>query len=167
MDGSAYNAPPHHRVPQRSAWRFFPLGVVLVLTLVAVANGVMIYFAESTFPGEAVKDDFALNNDYTRILAAQKAQNALGWRLDIGAEAGVPVLRLAGPDGKPLAGLAVSAVAARALGPRLAAALRFAETAPGVYRADRALSERGNWDIDVLAAGGGGTVREVLHLLIP
>ncbi len=166
MDGSGYNPMPSLPA-QRSGWRFFPLAVVLCLLLVAVANGVLIYYAEATFPGEAISHQFTLANNYGRVLAAEKAQQALGWRISATLDGHVPVVRIAGREGGPLANLVVRAIAARPLGPEQRTRLSFIETTRGAYRADLALNEPGNWDLVVLARGPGGTVHEVLHLMVP
>jgi nitrogen fixation protein FixH len=166
MDGSGYNPVPSLPA-QRSGWRFFPLAVVLCLLLVAIANGVLIYYAETTFPGEAISHQFTLANSYGRVLAAEKAQQALGWRLSASLDGRVPVVRIAGHDGSPLANLAVRAIAERPLGPEQRTRLSFNETTPGLYRADLALHEPGNWNLVVQARDAGGTVHEVLHLLVP
>lgn len=166
MDGSGYDPVPPPAT-QRSSWRFFPLAVVLTLFLVAVANGVMIYYAESTFPGEATSGEFSLANNYGRVLLAEKAQQVLGWRLSAALDGHVPVVTVTGRDGAPLANLVVRAIAARPLGPERRTQLSFIETTPGAYRADLALNEPGRWDLVVLARGAGDTVHEVLHLLVP
>lgn len=166
MDGSGYN-PLTPAPEQRSAWRFFPLGVVLCLFLVAVANGVMIYYAESTFPGEAITDEFTLANNYDRVFAAEKAEAALGWNITATLDGGVAVLRVQGRDKAPLADLVVRAIAERPMGPEHRTPMQFTQPTPGTYRADTALTEAGNWKLVVLAKGAGGTVHEVFNLLVP
>ncbi len=166
MDGSGYNPAPHDTTA-RSAWRFFPVAVALTLLVVAIVNGVMIYYAESTFPGEAIHNEFALANRYGRVLAAEKAQRALGWQVTPALQGRVPVLHIAARSRAPLADLVVRGFAERPLGPEHRTSLQFNQTAPGTYRADTALDEPGNWTLVVFARGAGGAVHEVFHLLVP
>ncbi len=166
MDGSGYNPLPQAPAP-RSAWRFFPLGVVLSLLAVAIVNGIMIYYAESTFPGQAISHEFTLANDYGQVLAAEKAQQALGWKLTASLDGHVPVLRIVGRGQAPLAGLVVRAIAERPLGPEHRTSMQFREIAPATYRADTALAEPGNWQLVVMARNAGGTVHEAFRLLVP
>lgn len=171
MDGSGYNPMPpgsgHPAEAERSAWRFFPVGVALTLLVVAIVNGVMIYYAESTFPGEAIHNEFALANRYGQVLAAEKAQRALGWHVGVSLDGRVPLLHITGRDGAPLADLVVRGFAERPLGPQHRTSLQFNQTAPGTYRADTMLDQPGNWTLVVLARGAGSTVHEVFHLLLP
>ena len=166
MDGSDYNPIP--AAPQeRSAWRFFPLAVVLTLTVVAIVNGIMIYYAESTFPGEAITNEFALANNYAKVLDAEKAEKALGWRLAASLDGRAPVLHIVGSNGTPLANLVLRGIATRPLGPEHRTPLQFREVAPGTYHADLALSEPGNWELVVRATNPAGEINKVFHLLVP
>jgi nitrogen fixation protein FixH len=127
-------------------WRRFPLWLGLAMAAVFAVNGLMVYTAVVSFPGEAGTDGFDLGNRYDAVLAADAAQRSLGWSVQAAAEAGRPVIRLAAPAG-PLAGAVLTGSAERPVGPREMRVLDFRETAPGRYEAASPLPGAGQWDL--------------------
>lgn len=54
--------------------------------LMFAVNGVFLYHAITSFPGEDVKKSYVQGLDYNRTLSARKAQRALGWNAQAGFE---------------------------------------------------------------------------------
>ena len=99
-------------------WWWFPFALVGALLGVVAVNGVMVYDAVSTFPGEAGQDGFDLSNAYDRVLAIAAEQAALGWHIGIEADGGRhAVLQATDSAGLGLEHATVAAQAERPLGP--------------------------------------------------
>ncbi len=154
--------------PRRLGWGWFPWTVALGLLFVMVVNGGMMWAALSTFPGTAGSDGFDLSNHYDRVLDQVAQQAALGWSVQasVGADAH-PLIALTGPRGKPLVGARIAAKAERPIGPADATALIFQAMGDGHYRAARALSVRGQWDLLISADLDGKTVNTTRRVIVP
>jgi nitrogen fixation protein FixH len=155
MTSTAPNATNARRAEMRSPWRFFPYASVAALGLVVVVNGYMAWSALSTFPGNAVVDDFGTSNRYDKVLETAERQAALGWVVTATLEGGRPVLRLAGHDGAPLTRATVTATVQRPLGPPEQSNPVFADQGGGLYRSDVALPEQGQWELRLRIEQGG------------
>ncbi len=133
-------------------------------TVVSV-NLVMAFFATGTFPGLVVKNSYVASQNYNRALAETRAQAATGWRMAIGAEAGIVAVTLEDRDGTPLGRLAVTAAVGRPSTTQQDRIVDLVET-PAGYRATEALAP-GQWEVavevredDVLVFAG----RERIHV---
>lgn len=145
-------------LPQRSVWRLFPWFAAAAMAVVWAVNGIMVYSALHTFPGNAGDDGFDLSNHYNIVLDHMDHQAALGWAVTIGADqAGHPSFVLMERSGAPLTGAAVEASAERPVGEALARPVRFAETAPGQYVAADVLTPKGQWDLRLSIKAHGET----------
>ncbi len=131
----------------KTAWRWFPAGMIAAMAVVFAINGTMIYDAVTTFPGQAGQDGFDLSNEYQRVLATARQQAALGWQVEAGVTAArTPVLRLTGRNGTPLQDVAIDARAERPVGPEDTTVLTFRAKGDGRFLADTTLFS-GQWDI--------------------
>jgi nitrogen fixation protein FixH len=141
----------------RSAWRFFPLGVIGAMALVVAVNAGMVYAALHSFPGAAEGDEgFALSNHYDVVLERAQREAALGWTVAAQAdEAGRAVVTLADRMGAALRGATVGATAERPLGAPEARALTFHEVRLGTYVADAVLPMKGQWELTLTASEQG------------
>ena len=137
----------------KSAWRFFPLAVALALTFVAAVNTYMIVNAMRTFPGE-VANGYEISNVYNRIIVAEQAQVALGWKVVLFGNNGHLAVRIAGADGRPLQGLTLTAKARRPVGPENITALTFADDGGGHWLSARPL-DLGQWLVDLTVTAPG------------
>lgn len=136
------------------------LFVGIMLAIVAV-NGVMVYFATSTFPGLDTDKAYVNGLAYNETLKEAAASEALGWRAVTGvATDGKLTLDLSGPDGAPLAGLALTGAMVRPATTRLDHKLTFGADPlkEGRYVADQAFPAAGLWEVRVAARAGDGTV---------
>jgi len=127
-----------------------------------VVNGIFLFYAIKTFPGEDVKKSYVQGLDYNRTLAQRAAQSELGWHAEIGMNG--PHLEIRIIDS---AGAGVSGHEVRVLVRRLATTSDDREllTMPqggGVYMADVSALAPGQWEIiaDVNEPDGGATLFE-------
>ena len=102
-----------------------PWAVAGSLGLVMVVNAGLVWWALSTFPGQAGGDGFDLSNDYDRLLGVAEKQAALGWSMAATLRDGRPVLAFVDRAGQPIADLAIIADAERPLGPPKTKKLHF------------------------------------------
>lgn len=152
----------------RSAWRYFPLAVIVSMAVVIAVNAGMVYAALYSFPGAAGGDEgFALSNHYDTVLAQAQHEAALGWTVAAQTDnAGRPVVTLANRDGAPLHGASVTATAERPLGAPQTRALAFRETAVGRYEADAALPMQGQWELTLTASSDGQTMAVTRRVIV-
>ncbi|HVZ08155.1 FixH family protein [Rhodopila sp.] len=137
-----------------SAWRWFPAGLIASLGIVIAVNGVMIFDALKTFPGEAGTDGFDLSNQYGRVIAAERQQAALGWHVETGVDQQRrPVVLVTDRDGQALAGAAVEAAAERPVGPEDYTRLALRDLGGGRLQSDTHLFS-GQWDLLVTVRSG-------------
>ncbi|MFW5680782.1 MAG: FixH family protein, partial [Pseudomonadota bacterium] len=59
--------------------RWIPWAFVAFFGVVFLVNGVMVYFAVTTFAGVERRDAFKRAQSYNEVLAEARAQAALGW----------------------------------------------------------------------------------------
>lgn len=137
-------------------WRYFPLWLLLSFVLVAAVNITMVWDALTSYPGDAVHDDFGTSNRYDQVLAQAERQAALGWTVTADLSAGHPVLTVAGPGGQPLSGASVAGLAEHPLGPADAVNLDFAQQSSGHYISNTALAA-GRWDMLLRVTQNGHT----------
>lgn len=77
--------------------------------LIFAVNGVFLYHAINSFPGEDVKNSYVQGLNYNDTLAARAAQAQLGWQAQAGLQDGHVVIRLTSRDGTALSGYRVVA----------------------------------------------------------
>lgn len=115
-------------------------------------NAVLAYKAISTFPGLEVDNGYVASQTFD---AERTAQNALGWTLDVSADAKTVTLGFTGPDGKPVQPQSLSAAIGRATEGQDDSIPAFAY-ADGRYSAPVALNP-GKWVLHVQAVAPNGT----------
>ncbi len=122
--------------------------------VVIAVNVLLADLAVSTFSGVVVENSYVASQGFNRMLGAAKADQALGWKLDLARGAdGSARFTLSDASGAPLRGAAVSAQADHPLGARMPSAmLAPKEVAPGVYEA---LLAAGRWHVAVVVRSGG------------
>ncbi len=127
------------------------LMLVIFFGIMLVANFTMTYYAVATFPGLASDNAYAEGVAYDQEIAAARAQEALGWKVDATITRIAPgrsafSVTQSDAAGNPAEGLEVAAVfqhpSDRARDRRFA----LAEVAPGVYRGEFAIGS-GDWDL--------------------
>ncbi len=155
MAGTMTSGRAPRGVEEKSRWRFFPLAVILGLFFVALVNTYMIVNALRTFPGESgTVNGYELSNDYNRILNAQQAQAALGWKVVLFGKNGYLAVRMSDRDGQPMSGLTLTAKASRPVGPLSETVLSFQTDGAGRWISTRPL-DLGQWLVDVRTSAPG------------
>jgi nitrogen fixation protein FixH len=134
-----------------TGWHMLAVTLAFFGVIIAV-NILLAVSATSTFPGLVVENSYVASQNYNELLAAARAQEAAGWRLELSAPGGVVEATLRDASGAPRPGLAVTALAARPSTEGEDRVLTFADTGVG-YRADAALPG-GQWQIDLEARRG-------------
>jgi nitrogen fixation protein FixH len=127
--------------------------VILLGAFVAVAaiNGLMIWYAESSWTGLVSDSAYEQGLGFDRMLAESRAEAALGWQGAIAYDAGAGRLTvtLANQAGEPLTGLRLSAQWLRPTREGFDRTVTLTELALGRYGAAIRLPLPGQWDVRV------------------
>ncbi len=149
----------------KSAWRWFPHGLILSMLLVFAVNAWFVVVSLRSFPGAAGTDGFDLSNGYDRVLAAAAAQAALGWHVEATLDdAAHPVLRVVDRSGAPLQAAVIEARAERPIGPTDDTILTFRPAGSDRYRADATLAA-GQWDVLLTVHSAGRSYSTTQRLI--
>ena len=136
---------------------FFAILVAAFVVVIAV-NGVMIWYAISTWSGLVSDSAFQEGLGFDRVLAESRAEAALGWTADIGVAAdGRLTVTLADRDAKPLEGMQLTASFLRPTREGFDIRVTLAEAGPGRYEAIVHPPLPGQWDIRVTVKARGQT----------
>lgn len=149
---------------RKPGW-WYPWIFVGAFAVVFAVNITMVTFATSTFSGLAVERAFDKGNAYNAEIAAERAQDALGWTAAFGIAESRPeaddartvVWRFVVTDkiGRPVDGLAVSATVERPTVTGHDMAITLHPTGPGTYAAETLLPFKGQWEIRLTATRPG------------
>ena len=151
----------------RSAWRFYPLGVAGCMSVVIAVNFFMAYQALHTVPGKAGGDGFDLSNRYNAVIERVQKEAALGWTMNaVANQERRPVVELTDAHGAPIAGAQLAGSAVRPLGANNTATLAFQEAAPGRYVAAAPLPQEGQWDLMLTATAQGHDITATRRIVI-
>lgn len=134
-----------------------PLAFIGGFVLVIAVNGLMMWLAIASFSG--LYSDHAREHGvtYNRIIAEQKARDALGWKVATSWQSDTQRLgiSLADADGKPLAGARVSVELVRPAEKHAPIDADLADLGGGRFGARIDLPLRGNWDLDIAVEAKG------------
>jgi nitrogen fixation protein FixH len=117
--------------------------------IVFAVNGFFVYEALSTAPGDESGASYEAGLRYNSILAAERAQNALGWQHKLSLDNGALRISIQDAAGSPVTRLALAAEIERPAGSGRAR-LAFKETGDGIYRAPLSVSA-GTWIASITA----------------
>jgi nitrogen fixation protein FixH len=143
---------------RRSAW--IPWAFIGFMAFVVVVNGVMVYFALSTFTGTTVDRAYERGRLYNEVLAEAERQASFGWRFELAWTpsgdplAGRIVVAATDRDGAPLEGLAIEGRVLRPLGRPEPIPLAFAQAGSGRYVVPVMLDGAGQWEVRLAARRG-------------
>ncbi|WP_341197293.1 FixH family protein [Hyphomonas chukchiensis] len=119
--------------------------------LMLVVNGVFLWAAITSFPGEDVHHSYLQGIHFNDKLSAQAHQEKMGWRSEVGLltsdDGDVLVCRILGPDGNPLPTGPVTAEIRRAATQNSDIVLTLAPVGGGEYRASLPLLAEGAWHV--------------------
>lgn len=136
------------------------IALIAFFAVVGGVNGVMIYFATSTFGGVEVASSYKAGLKFQDDLDAAKAQDARHWRVEARLERGRDgaaevTVALRDAVGKPIYGVAVAARLNHPANARHDHDVVMASAGPGLFRGttDAALSAQWDLVIDVTRDG--------------
>lgn len=112
-------------------------------------NGVFLYHAITSFPGEHVKKSYVQGLNYNDTLAARAAQAELGWQVEAGLQDEALIVRLHDADDQPLSNLSVIGELRRSATTAADQAIVFQLSDTGEYRADPPALEPGQWELHI------------------
>jgi nitrogen fixation protein FixH len=153
---------------------WIPATFVAAFCVVVAVNGVMVYFALSTFTGVAVEAPYARGIAYNRVLAAQEKQDALGWSIaaewhpaSAGATRGELRLTLREKGEVARGDILIAGSVERPLEKAAPIALTFRPVSAGLQAAPVAFPARGNWDLRIEARRAGDVAILTQRLFVP
>ncbi len=141
------------------------IGILTFFGVIFAVNGVMTYFALSTFSGLAVDDAYRKGLRYNQQIAAADAQTAKGWQGELIYRDGSGILSLTLVDKAelPLRNLRVEGVLGRPASAQEDRAIAFVQTGPGVYEATVGLLSGGQWSARLSAYQDSGTFPYIIE----
>ncbi|MGO9474785.1 MAG: FixH family protein [Rhodomicrobium sp.] len=114
--------------------------------IVFAVNGVFVYSALSTLPGEERGATYEAGLHYNTTLAGERSQEALHWSHKSQISAGSPLtVTVADADGSPVAGLAMEGWLERPASNSANRKLTFKEVDTGRYEATAGDADAGAW----------------------
>ena len=130
--------------------------LVSAFVVVSGVNGLMIWYALSSWSSLVSDSAYQDGLGFDSVLAESRAEAALGWKADIQYHpTGRISVRLADASGKPLAGMALSLVLLRPTQEGVDRSSPLAEVAPGMYEAAIRPPLPGQWDVRVTVKSNG------------
>jgi nitrogen fixation protein FixH len=142
--------------------RFLPHWVPMLFAgaflVVIGVNATLIYFAQDTFSGLETASPYERGLDYNKALAAEAAQNRLGWQLQtqISSESDGTrslLVHLTDRDGRALDGLAIVAHLVRPSTEGLDTIVIPRPLGDGRYGTSFVLPAAGQWELRLVAQG--------------
>ena len=117
--------------------------------VIFAVNGVFLYNAINSFPGEDTKKSYLQGLNYNQTLAARAAQAELGWTAAAGVEGRELIFSLNDAEGEAMSGRRVLAQMRRAASKSGDAELVLTYQGGGKYTGDLSGFERGRWDVRI------------------
>lgn len=149
---------------RRRRGRWVPWLFVAAFAAVAAANGILVWLAVGSFSGLATDRPYERGLSHNRSLAEARAQAALGWRVEVWTtplpgNAVEVSAQFADRAGHAIDDLAVTASFRRPIVTGHDVDLPLVAAGGGRYRATTRLALPGQWDLRLVARGGGRTWR--------
>jgi nitrogen fixation protein FixH len=160
--------------PRAPGW-WYPWIFVVGMLLVIVVNVGMAAYAIGTFPGLETEDAYRKGLAYNETIAAARAQDQRGWRIDLrftpsadpsghGGDLGVAIVDR---TGDPVRGLEVKADLIRPTRAGADMSLMLGERAAGLYGAAIAAPLPGQWDARIVARRGQDEFQTTRRIIVP
>lgn len=151
--------------------RMVLLAVLSFFLVVIAVNGVFIWLALSSFPGEDTQHAYMQGIRYNETLNARLRQGSLGWtaaleRTDRRNETAVIVVRFRGPGSSPLDSLRVKGELRRPARAGEDVGFAFVSKGEGVFEARTGVVAPGAWDLRVSAEGVGDERFEFVERIV-
>lgn len=146
----------------RWLWLVFPL----MFLVVAFANGVMVYYALSTWPGLAYANASERGRKFNQVLAAEERESALGWTFALRFADGRLAVDARSRDGTALTDLELAATLVRPLGGTDDVRIVLRPDGPGRYAAAVDLPLKGQWEVRLVAERMGEKAHSAQRVLV-
>jgi len=146
----------------RYLWVVFPL----MFLFVASANGALVYFAMTSWPGLAYENASERGRKFNRVLAEEEKESALGWKLDLRYSEGTVFVDARDRDGQALTDLALAGTLVRPLGGTDDVKLEFRPAGSGKYEAIADLPLKGQWEVRLVADRMGNRSHSATRFVI-
>lgn len=140
-----------------TGWHMLAL-MLLFFGVIIVVNITMAIMAGRTWTGLVVKNSYVESQKFNGYLAAAKAQNAKGWRTELGYNDGVVVFEIVDRDGRPVTLDQASLFVGRPAFEQADRTIVLKATEPGRYIAAIDL-ESGAWSLRITGSIGGQPYR--------
>lgn len=143
--------------------RHFLIGIILFFAMIFVANGVLLYFALTSWSGLVVDSSYEAGRQFNAESATARAQAKLGWKVEANAERaadGATDIRLVARDANAVAlrGLVFEGKLSRPVKRSEDRVFTLRETEAGVYTVSLNDVAAGQWDLVVEAKDGDNRV---------
>ncbi|MEQ3747329.1 MAG: FixH family protein [Henriciella sp.] len=113
--------------------------------VVFAVNGVFLYHAITSFPGEDVKKSYVQGLNYNQTLNARAAEAALGWKAQMGVQDDALIVRLQDAKDMPLTGYTVIVEARRLTNDAEDHVLTLNAESEGTYSVATSELSEGQW----------------------
>lgn len=137
----------------RSWW--YPYIFVGMFAVIITVNGILFYFATSTFSGLGVTDAYEKGLHYNETLAQAKAQAELGWSVTAQAERDRLNVVVLDKAGQPIDGLEIVGFIDRPVTQGMLRDVVLANEGQGRYSAPLDITALGQWELQLDARRGG------------
>lgn len=161
---------------ERTDGWWYPWLFVGAFAVIIAVNGVMAYFALSTWTGLETDKAFQRGQQFNALLAQQAAQDQLGWTTHLAFEpqptaenprAGFVSLRFRDAEGQGVNSLAINALAMRPTHEGFDQDLKFTGRGNGLYVAHAALPLPGQWELRLTARRADETFSLKQRIQVP
>lgn len=169
MDDSLSQKPPG-RLLRLEPW---PLAIVLFFVVVVAVNLLLVRLSQLSWTGLVTEGAYVKGLAFNRTLEAQRAQEALGWRvaldvslLSVGRE-GRLLVSLWDRHGQPLSGVGIQGVLFRPVHQGVDQSFVLAEVQPGIYGAGVMVPLPGQWEVRLNMVASGDSYHYVQRIHLP
>ena len=152
--------------------RWIPWSIVAFMGIVILVNGIMVWFALTSFTGLQTEGHYVKGLEYNRTLEAERTEQALGWAVTVeysstGSRRGRVVVRAQDAAGAPLDGAVVTARLVRPTQAGHDMEATLAGQGNGVYATEIELPLPGLWDIQTQIEHRSDIYRTAQRTLAP
>lgn len=153
---SLINDPPREKTRELTGWHVLMCMMVFFGVMFAV-NGVFLYFAITTHPGEDVEKSYLQGLHYNDTLAARARQADLGWNAGIGFDDAYKAVIVQVQDASQLdlRGLAITGKLRHLSSENGDQELAFEQQENGLYSAAIIRPKSGIWEVQIQIAQNG------------
>jgi nitrogen fixation protein FixH len=128
--------------------------MIAFFSVIVGVNLLMAYFANSTWSGLVVANGYVASQSFDKDLARAKAQDSLGWTVNLSHLDGRIRITFADKDSNLIEGLAITGALERTVTDKQDQTLAFTSMGAGVYTAPATLTP-GVWEVEIDAKGNG------------